>query len=330
VKRKLNLFFRKSEIGFYSIETVFKTLEPFLNQNFYVIKQELPELGFNFRAIKANLKFASSNTKAINHITGHVNYIALVTGKKSILTIHDMLSALQGNPIKKVLILCFLFWLPALFVKRITVISEHTKREVFKYVPFAKSKVVLIHNPINNNYEYHPKPFKAKEPQILCVGTKDNKNLDRIFKALASIKCKVTIIGKLKKKHKSQLKELQIGYNSLVDLTDAEILKAYIDCDILCFASLYEGFGMPIIEAQAVGRPVLTSNIGAMEEISNNTTCLVDPLHFEAIQNGIEKIITNKAYREELVIKGLENSKRFKAEVIAEKYMKVYEDVINS
>ena len=299
-----------------------------MNQTVDVNNLDVPESSFNYKAVKANLRFALSNRADINHITGHVNYIALATGKNSVLTIHDMISALQGNPIKRFLVLCFWFWLPALCVKRITVISEYTKSEVFRYIPFAKSKVVLIHNPIGNNYCYHPKQFNTEEPHILCVGTKANKNLDRIFKALELIKCKLTIIGKLKKSQKAQLQKLQIEYHSLTDLSDDEVLKAYIDSDILVFASLYEGFGLPIIEAQAVGRPVLTSNIGAMKEISKDTTCLVDPLDYKAIQIGLEKIINDQPYRLDLVKKGLENSERFRAETVAKAYIKVYEDIV--
>ncbi|BAO76201.1 glycosyltransferase family 4 protein [Winogradskyella sp. PG-2] len=326
---KLNLFFRKSEIGFYSIETVFKTIEPFFDKRYDLNNLSLPNSDLSYKAIKSNLKYSSRNRADINHITGHINYIALATGKNTVLTIHDMISALQGHPLKRFFMLCFWFWIPALFVKRITVISEHTKREVFRYIPFAKSKVVVINNPIGNNFEYFPKEFNRLKPNILCVGTKSNKNLDRIFKALASIDCKLTIIGKLENGTKRLLEEYQINYLSLVDLSEEEVIKAYKDCDLLCFASLYEGFGMPIIEAQAIGRPVITSNFGAMKEISKGTTCLVDPLEVNSIQNGIEKIISDESYRQELVSKGIKNAKRFKAEFIAEKYIKVYEDILN-
>jgi glycosyltransferase involved in cell wall biosynthesis len=327
LKLQVNLFFRKSEAGFYSIENVFNAIEPFLNQKFNIKNINLPESSLNYKAVKANLKFVSNNKAKINHITGHVNYIALVTGKNTVLTIHDMISAFQGNLIKRVLIYCFWFFFPALLVKRITVISEHSKREVLKYLPFAKSKVIVILNPISNGYNYHPKSFNFNKPHILCVGTKENKNLDRIFKALDSLNCKVTIIGKLNKNQKHQLKAYQIEYKNLIDLSEDEIIRAYINCDLLCFPSLYEGFGMPIIEAQAVGRPVLTSNIGAMKEISMGTTCLVDPLDYKAIRKGLEKIINDESYRQELEKKGLENSKRFRAESVAKEYIKVYEEI---
>ena len=80
-------------------------------------------------------------------------------------------------------------------------------------------------------------------------------------------------------------------YVNYTNLSQEAIIQQYIDCDMLSFVSTYEGFGMPIIEAQAIGRPVITSNIGAMKEVALDTACLVDPYDVESIKNGIQKLI---------------------------------------
>ena len=103
--------------------------------------------------------------------------------------------------------------------------------------------------------------------------------------------------------------------------------QQYRLCDILLFCSLYEGFGLPIIEAQAVGRPVITSNYGAMKEISNGSACLVNPKDPNSIYSGLKKIVKNKKYRESLVFKGFRNVKRFSAQKIGRDYVNLYKKI---
>ena len=98
--------------------------------------------------------------------------------------------------------------------------------------------------------------------------------------------------------------------------------------DIIVLPSTYEGFGMPILEAQAVGRPVLTSNISSMPEVAGDAACLVNPYDVNEIRAGINKIISDDNYRESLIQKGFENIKRYNPERIATDYYELYQRVI--
>ena len=91
----------------------------------------------------------------------------------------------------------FWFWLPALFVKRITVISNFTKLELEKVVPFAKHKIRVVPNPVNDCYEFSDYNFNTAKPRILLLGTKQNKNLERVIKALDDISCEIVLVGQL-------------------------------------------------------------------------------------------------------------------------------------
>jgi glycosyltransferase involved in cell wall biosynthesis len=93
---------------------------------------------------------------------------------------------------------------------------------------------------------------------------------------------------------------------------------------MVVFASLYEGFGLPILEAQAMGRPVITSNFGAMKEAAGEGALLVDPYSVEAIQEAILRITREPALREDLIAKGLRNVERFRAEAVARQYAGIY------
>jgi glycosyltransferase involved in cell wall biosynthesis len=101
-------------------------------------------------------------------------------------------------------------------------------------------------------------------------------------------------------------------------------------CDLLVFASTFEGFGLPIVEAQATGRPVVTSNIMSMPEVAGDAACLVDPFNVSSIREGVLKVINDSDYRNALVKAGFENVKRFQPEQIARQYAELYHELVKA
>jgi len=162
---------------------------------------------------------------------------------------------------------------------------------------------------------------------LLQVGTRQNKNLDRLVQAIDGIPCKLDIIGELGAETLRLLEQHKTEYSWATNLSKAAIIEKYIACDILVFASTFEGFGMPIIEANAVERAVVTSSISAMPEIAGNAACLVDPFSIESIRHGIKKVIEDDVYREALVEAGRKNKLRFEAATIANQYAQLYKEV---
>jgi glycosyltransferase involved in cell wall biosynthesis len=122
----------------------------------------------------------------------------------------------------------------------------------------------------------------------------------------------------------SLLDAVGVPYENQVGLGPAELLAAYRRCDALIFASTYEGFGLPIIEAQAVGRPVITSRICSMPEAAGGAACLVDPLDPSDIRRGIQRLLEDPAFAAELVSAGFTNAARYSPERIARAYADVY------
>jgi glycosyltransferase involved in cell wall biosynthesis len=96
---------------------------------------------------------------------------------------------------------------------------------------------------------------------------------------------------------------------------------------MVVFASLYEGFGLPILEAQAMGRPVITSNFGAMREAAGDGALLVDPYSVEAIRAAILRVKNEPGLREDLIAKGLRNAANFSADAVAMKYAQIYRNL---
>lgn len=326
-QNKINFLFRKHLPQYNSIEELFVSIIDEISRFNSTSVSSLIKSGGSPLVVIQNLISFRKEKGTVYHITGDIHYMALVAGKQCVLTIHDVGSAIKGNVVKRLYIKLFWFWLPALFVKRITVISEFTKNELSKIIPFAKHKIFVIYNPVSPSFRYSPKEFNEIKPVILLMGTKENKNLERVFRAIEDISCQLLIVGKLTEKQNILLEELGLDYINKTNIKFAEVVQCYEGCDLLCFPSTYEGFGMPVIEAQAAGRPVLTSNLCSLPEVAGEAALMVDPYSIQDIKNGVLKIINDPNLRNELIIKGLENAKRFKVEKIANVYLTLYKEI---
>lgn len=190
---------------------------------------------------------------------------------------------------------------------------------------FTKRKdIIVIPNAIDPNFDYSPKEFNSAKPNILLIGTNWNKNIDLTIKALHGIDCQVTIIGKLNDSQLRTLKANNIEYTNKCNLSDEEINTEYKNCDIVSFCSLYEGFGMPIIEANAIGRVVITSNISPMTEVGGNGAIYVNPHNIQEIRAAFVEVIHKQDLRKQLIALGLENSKRFCSNKIVKEHIDLY------
>ena len=167
-------------------------------------------------------------------------------------------------------------------------------------------------------------------PRLLQVGTKDNKNLHRLFEALKGCKCHLHIIGPVNDDHRSLLKANKISYSQAENLSFEEVVDEYKKADIVTFVSTYEGFGLPIIEAQAIGRAVVTSNISPMKEVAGDGAVLVDPFSIDSIREGIITLIEKKELRLQLIEKGKLNIRRYSGDHVANAYLNVYDQLANA
>ncbi len=325
---KVTYFQRKPLPGATSIERIFdavrsalpSTIEYTVSVTHYHSTGVLQRIYNTFEAI--------SRQSDVNHITGDIHYVACFLQKrKTLLTIHDCVSLETLYGIRKKALFFLWYWLPEKRSALITAISESTKRELLKHLSCDPNKIRVVHDCISPAFRPVPYIFNRQKPVILQVGTRENKNLLRVAQALSDIPCHLNIVGPLSEKQIQVLQDCKIEYSNAENLSDEEMLIRFSNCDLVVFASTYEGFGLPIIEANATGRPVVTSNILSMPEVSGDAACLVDPFDVQSIRSGITRVIKNEDYREQLIENGFRNVKRFKPETIAAQYVTLYREL---
>lgn len=326
---KISYIFRSKKRNEYSIENVFSVIKEKVSDKFETENKYLPEVGYsNPIDIYKNVKFIKSIKSDIYHITGEINFLACVTPKnKTIITIHDYVNLERCKGIKR--IVSFIFWnyIPVVRSKYVTCISDKVMEETIQKFPKYKNKIKLIPNPVDERLKYNLKEFNKMNPRILIIGTRENKNINRILKAVKGINCILDIIGELSDSYKNMLKEYDITYENEWNISNERMIEKYNCCDIVCFPSTYEGFGMPIIEGQSIGRAVLTSNIKPMCDIAANGACIVNPYDYLDIRNGIYKIINDDNFRNEIIRNGIKNSYKYNANIIANFYCDIYEEL---
>jgi glycosyltransferase involved in cell wall biosynthesis len=321
----VTFFHRKPGPGHFSLERVFADVREHLPSGIKAVVAHCPRESKGILNRVINIIWAWRNQEDINHITGDVHYVSyLLHKKRTILTIADCVSLEGSNGLKHWLLWFFWYWLPEKRCTKITVISEFTKKNLLGHLHCDPKKIEVVYCPAPKGFNPCPKPFNSDCPVVLQVGTGLNKNLERVAVALKGIPCRLEIVGRLKEEQRAILEANGIAYANHVGVSDEELLSLYQSCDLVVFASTYEGFGLPIVEAQAAGRPVITSNRCSMPEVAGDAACLVDPESAESIREGILKVINDEAYREDIIHKGFENIKRFAPEKISAQYAALY------
>lgn len=324
----IQLFRKKGE--FFSIERVFGRLEPEMSKFVTIRRLEMPSGGFSIRTIIRNIRAARAARADIYHITGDVHYLAFaLPGKRTVLTIHDCVFLYQTRGVKRLLLKWLFLSGPVRRCARITTISESTRQDIIRHTGCAADKVAVIPNPVDSKIHFEARSPFGEEPVLLFLGSTPNKNLLRTIPALEGIPCLLDVVGDLSEEAVALLKRYNIRYRKGSHLTDEEVAQKYGGADLVLFPSTFEGFGLPIVEAQKAGRPVVTSDLNPMKEVAGGAACLVDPYSVVSIREGVLKVIRDAGYREKLIEAGFQNVKRFDTASIARQYIACYQQLNN-
>lgn len=316
---------RNIKSGF-SIHNVFMPIHEQLHCDFH----EAPCERADWKSMLANLRWVRKVAckRGINHMTGGPHYFLLaIPFRKNVLTIHDLVLLHNSRGLKHWLFKWLWFRLPIMCSKAVTCISNTVKDELLATIKVNPKKIVTVYNPVSPIYQYSDHTFNQECPRILHIGTAWNKNTENVIRALNGINCKLIIVGKMTESIMAELNNACTDYENLSNLTNEELYQQYVQADIISFPSFFEGFGMPIIEGQATGRPVLTSNIPPMTEVAGEGACFVNPHKTDSVRNGFLKIISESNFRDKIVRIGTDNVRSFSAEKIAKQYKTIYQAI---
>src|SRR5688572_9053767 len=242
-------------------------------------------------------------------------------------------------------------WSAARQAHRILTVSEASKRDIIHFFSVPPEKVVVVYNAIEERFAATPSAeaiervrerYQLSHRFVLYVGNiKPHKNLVRLIEAFAELRTrgvdelKLLIIGDEISKlpalrravhsHKLHKHVRFLGY-----LEDETLSVLYRLASVFVFPSLYEGFGLPPIEAMASGTPVVTSNVSSMPEVAGDAAVLVDPYNVESIVEGIARVLGDPALAAELRRKGIARARDFSWARSVARTREVYQEICAS
>jgi glycosyltransferase involved in cell wall biosynthesis len=312
--------FRKKTPHQFSIENVFNNIISEIST-----KKHVEVLKYETNGIR-NIFFDSKKIKEynadVNVITGDCNFLSPFISKKVMLVVHDAGHyefTLKG--LKKIIYGLIWWRIPLKFTNSVICVSNNTKISLNRLFNINLNKIKVIENPVDSSFFRIVKKKVSKVPRILQIGTGPHKNLENIIKAISGLNCVFNITGQLSNDQIRLLKKFKINYISYVNIDFKDIIKLYNDTDIVTVISQGEGFGLPIIEAQASSRALITSQLEPMSSISGNFACKVDPNNIKSIRKNILKLINDENYRSKIINEGKKNSEKYRVDDIANKYL---------
>lgn len=325
-------YFIRSKYSAISIGKLFRPLIAEIGKTEKTETYYMPSASYGIKGIIQNLffTFRHRNRYGINHITGDCHFIIFaLIGCKTVLTVHDLGFFTEHlhemSWLKRKYLYYLQIYFPIKMADVVIAISEKTKEEILSIVPFKRKIDIAKHVSIDG-FPFVPKPLRKEKVRVMQCGTGPNKNLETTIRALARSKYELRVIKKMTDTQRSLAEECNVIYSNVYNLTDEEMAQEYQNADIVVMPSLYEGFGVMVIEAQATGRPVITSGIEPMISVSGRAAFhMKNPLDADEMREAIEKIVADDNYRIELIQAGLDNSKKYTLANCAKEHLELYE-----
>lgn len=311
---------------------------------------ELPlPLSYGIKNFRLPFLLRKHNFDVVHYPTG-MPFFSRMSDSKNITTLHSVDSLIVPQYYPKS---SQFSWLVRKFDYKkedlIITVSESEKNNIVRTLKIPEEKIKVIYHGLDHeqfriqadiedikrdfNNKYGVGSFILQVANLFPV-----KNIPILIKAFyklkqKGIKQKLVIAGGKRGKNEEipkTIKELNLKKEVLLvgSVPGDDLVKFYNAADLVVLPSLYESFGMPILEAMACGTPVITSHIYAMPEIAGDAAILVNPYNVDEIADAMYEVLTNDGLKDELIRKGLERAKKFTWEKCAKETLKVYEDVL--
>ena len=270
---------------------------------------------------------------------------------RSVVTIHDCIHLMFPQYLPNKAAYAYArasMWTAVKRSNRILTVSEASKRDILHFFNVAPEKIVVAYNAIDDHFWLTPpedevarvtERYQLDHQFVLYVGNiKPHKNLVRLIEAFAALRrgghdeLKLLIIGdeisklpalrRAVHRHKLHKHVRFLGY-----VSDGTLRILYRLASVFVFPSLYEGFGLPPLEAMASGTPVVTSNQSSLPEVAGDAAVLVDPYDVTSIEDGMRRVLTDAALAADLRRRGPERAREFSWARSVEKTRQVYDEV---
>ena len=233
---------------------------------------------------------------------------------------------------------------------RVITVSEASKRDILRYFRVPESRIEVIYNAIDDRYWEEPSDeemdrvqqrYQLNAPFVLYAGNiKPHKNLERLIEAFHLLRqdqnfkdVQLLIIGDEISKyaslrravHRHKLHKYVRFFGFVPDQTLAALYRL---AAVFVFPSLYEGFGLPPLEAMASGTPVITSNVSSLPEVVGDAALMIDPYDPAAIADAIRRVLDDAALRADLRLRGLAHAREFSWERSIRRVREIYSEVM--
>lgn len=254
---------------------------------------------------------------------------------RSVVTIHDCIHLMFPQYLPNRLGYVYArasMWAATHQAERVLTVSEASKRDILRYFDIPPAKVRVIPNAIDERFLTTPdeattdrvrQRYQLDHPFVLYVGNiKPHKNLERLIAAFGRVRAggpqglKLVVVGDEVSKYPSLRQmvhrhKLDKHVRFLGFQPQETLASFYRLANVFVFPSLYEGFGLPPLEAMACGTPVVTSNVSSLPEVSGDAALLVDPYDVDAIAHGIRRVLDDEALRADMVARGHARARQF-------------------
>lgn len=274
---------------------------------------------------------------------------------KTAVTVHDLTPIVFPNAFPKGIKGELKWQMQKFSLRKANVIitdSEASKKDIIKYVGAKEKKIKVVYLAAGEEFKKLEKgdwenslrkKYNLPEKFVLYVGDVTwNKNLPRLLDAVTELNIPIVMVGKSLvsedydknnpwNKDLNRINELARNNEKIIRvgfLPSDELIQIYNLATVFAMPSLYEGFGLPVLEAMACGCAVLTSKEGSLEEVAGNAAYFVDAYDVESIKFGLDLVYKNQEKRKELIEKGNENVKRFSWKKTAQETLNTYEEIV--
>jgi len=268
----------------------------------------------------------------------------------SVVTIHDCIHLMFPQYLPNRLAYTYaraFMWMATHRSSHVLTVSEASKRDILRFYRIPPEKITVAYNAIDDRFHQRPaaediarvqERFQLHDPFVLYVGNiRPHKNIERLIEAFALVRTgplastKLLIIGDEISKYPTLRRAVHQGklhkhVRFLGFVGDQTLAALYRLATVFAFPSLYEGFGLPPLEAMASGTPVVTSNVSSLPEVVGDAAILVDPREPTAIAHGLRRALLDASLREQMRTRGLARAGHYSWAQTTETILRIYRE----